>query len=67
MSPKKGAMKLGKKGNIRPWCIGPFEVINFVGPSAYIFSLPPNLSRVHPVFHVSMLKKYHGNGDYITK
>ena len=67
MSPKKGVMKLGKKGNIRPWYIGPFEVIYFVRPSAYIFVLPPNLSRVHPVFHVSMLKKYHGDGDCIIK
>ena len=29
--------------------------------------LPSNLSGVHPIFHVSMLKRYHRNGGYITK
>ncbi|KAH0765327.1 hypothetical protein KY285_001198 [Solanum tuberosum] len=37
------------------------------GPVAYRLALPPNLSGVHPVFHVSMLKRYHGDGDYIIK
>lgn len=30
-------------------------------------ALPPNLSVLHPVFHVSMLKRYHGYEDYIIK
>ncbi|WMV49801.1 hypothetical protein MTR67_043186 [Solanum verrucosum] len=34
---------------------------------AYRLTLPPNLSGVHLVFHVSMLKRYHGDGDYIIK
>ncbi|WMV41021.1 hypothetical protein MTR67_034406 [Solanum verrucosum] len=34
---------------------------------AYRLALPPSLSGVHPLFHVSMLKKYHGDGDYIIK
>ena len=32
---------------------------------AYELALPPGLSGVHPIFHVSMLKRYHGDGNYI--
>ncbi|XP_069149380.1 uncharacterized protein [Solanum lycopersicum] len=38
-----------------------------VGEVAYELALPPGLSRVHSVFHVSMLKKYHGDGNYIIR
>ncbi|WMV45961.1 hypothetical protein MTR67_039346 [Solanum verrucosum] len=37
------------------------------GPVAYGLALPPTLFGVYPVTHVSMLKKYHDNGDYIIK
>ena len=32
---------------------------------AYELALPPRLSGVRPVFHVTMLKRYHGDGNYI--
>ncbi len=38
--------------------MGPFEILERVGPVAYRLALPPNLDRVHNVFHVSMLRKY---------
>ena len=38
--------------------IGHFEVLEKVGTFAYRLSLPPSLSGVHAVFHVSMLWKY---------
>ena len=38
--------------------IGPFEVLERVGTVAYRLALPPSLSGVHEVFHVSMLWKY---------
>ncbi|CAN6454525.1 unnamed protein product [Victoria cruziana] len=58
ISPTKGIFRFGKKGKLSPRFIGPFEVIEKIGPCAYRLALPPHLSQVHDVFHVSMLRKY---------
>ena len=67
VSPMKGVMRFGKRGKLSPRYIGPFEVIKRVGEVSYELALPPGLSGVHPVFHVSMLKRYHGDGNYIIR
>ena len=48
----------GKRGKLSPRYIGPFEILESVGTVAYRLALPPSLSGVHEVFHVSMLWKY---------
>ncbi|XP_055830940.1 uncharacterized protein LOC129899971 [Solanum dulcamara] len=65
VSPIKKVMRFGKKGKLSPRYISSFEILDYVGPVAYKLSLPPSLSGVRLVFHVSMLKEYHGYGDYI--
>ena len=56
VSPMKGVMRFVKKGKLSPRYIGPFEVVVHIGEVAYQLALPPGLSGVHPVFHISMLR-----------
>ena len=58
VSPIKGVMRFGKKEKLAPRYIRPFEILERIGMVAYQLVLPPNMSQVHPVFHVSMLSKY---------
>ena len=53
--PKRGVVRFGKQGKLAPRYIGPFEVFERVGIVEYRLLLPPSLSSVHKVFHVSML------------
>ncbi|XP_070036746.1 uncharacterized protein [Nicotiana tomentosiformis] len=55
----KGMMRFGKKGKLSPRYTSSFHVLERVGEVAYRLALPPNLSGVHPLFHVSMLQKYY--------
>ena len=43
---------------------GPFEVVERVGEVAYRLALPVT-SRVHPVFHVSLLRKVLGQAHEV--
>ena len=56
--PKRGVAKFGKRGKLSPRFIGPFEILERVGTVAYRLALPPSMSCVHEVFHVSMLWRY---------
>ncbi|GJT10388.1 putative reverse transcriptase domain-containing protein [Tanacetum coccineum] len=57
VAPWKGVMRFGKRGKLNPRYIGPFRIIERIGPVAYRLELPQELSRVHNVFHVCNLKK----------
>ncbi|GJR06925.1 putative reverse transcriptase domain-containing protein [Tanacetum coccineum] len=57
LSPWKGVVRFGKKGKLAPRFVGPFEIIEKVGPMAYRLDLPKELNGVHDTFHVSNLKK----------
>ena len=53
----KGAHRFRIKGKLAPRYIGPFTILERRGKVAYQLELPPNLSQVHDVFHVSQLRR----------
>ncbi|GKF85847.1 hypothetical protein Tco_0253674, partial [Tanacetum coccineum] len=57
VSPWKGVVCFGKKGKLAPRFVGPFEIIERIGPVSYRLRLPEELNSVHDTFHVSNLKK----------
>ena len=56
--PKTGVVRFGRRGKLSPRVIGPFEILERIATVAYRLALPPSMSGVHEVFHVSMLRKY---------
>lgn len=51
-------IRLRKRGKLNSRNIRPFDILARIGPIAYKLQLPSEISNVHPVFHVSDLRKY---------
>ena len=66
VTPFKGISRFGRRGKLNPRYIGPFEILDKIGTTAYRLALPPELSRVHNVFHVSMLRKYNPDPSHVV-
>jgi len=66
ISPMKGIMRFGKKGKLSPRYIGPYKILRRIGQVAYELELPSELEFVHPVFHVSMLRKCIGDPSRVV-
>jgi len=67
ISPPKGSVRLGQKGKLAPRFIGPFEILQKIGPVAYRLALPPSLQGIPNVFHVSNLRKYMPDPTHVIR
>ena len=65
VSPWKKILRFGIKGKLSPKFIGPYVILEKVGPVAYRLALPLELAKLHDVFHVSMLRRYRSNTSHI--
>ncbi|PKU61357.1 hypothetical protein MA16_Dca026817 [Dendrobium catenatum] len=54
----KGVSRFGRVSKLSPRFIGPFEILEMIGKSAYRLLLSDQMSDVHNVFHVSTLRKW---------
>jgi hypothetical protein len=57
VSPMRGTHRFKVKGKLAPRYVGPFKIVDCKGEVAYQLELPPQLSDIQDVFHVSQLKK----------
>ena len=60
-----GPFSLGQKGKLSPRFIGPYDVLERIGPVAYRLALPSELAKLYDVFHVSMLWRYRSDESHI--
>ena len=63
--PKRRVVRFSKQGKLASWYIGPL-VLEWMGTVAYRLALPPSLSGVYEVFHVSMLLKYTSDPTHVV-
>ena len=66
VTPKRTNLILGRDRRLSPRFAGPFKVVKRVGSLAYQLELPTHV-KVHPVFHVSLLKKYVSNPRHVLQ
>ncbi|XP_027071985.1 uncharacterized protein [Coffea arabica] len=63
----KGGVVSKKGKKLKPRYIGPFEILKRIGKVAYQLDLPPSMSKIHNVFHVSILKEYHPDPSHVIQ
>jgi hypothetical protein len=60
----RSSLKMGSCAKLATRYCGPFEILERIGPVAYMLALPASMN-VHNVFHVSLLKKYIPDANHV--
>ncbi|KAI0492545.1 hypothetical protein KFK09_026818 [Dendrobium nobile] len=58
VSLMKGVSRFGRVSKLNPRYVGPFEILEMIGKSAYRLLLSDQLSDVHNIFYISSLRKW---------
>ena len=67
VTPTTGVGRALKSKKLTPRFVGPYQVLKRVGEVAYRIALPPSLSNLHDVFHVSQLRKYIADPSHVVQ
>jgi len=65
VSPVTGVRRALKSRKLTPKYLGLYQILKKVGPVAYQIALPPSLSNLHLVFHVSQLRRYNPDPSHV--
>jgi hypothetical protein len=57
VSPLRGTKRFHVKGKLFTRYVGPYPIVKRIGKVSYKLEQPPELAGLHPVFHVSQLRK----------
>ncbi|KAK5819800.1 hypothetical protein PVK06_024823 [Gossypium arboreum] len=66
VSPWKKVLRFGHMDKLNSRFIGSYRILKCIGPIAYQLELPPELDRIHDVFHVSMLRRYRSDPSHVV-
>ncbi|KAA3466288.1 DNA/RNA polymerases superfamily protein [Gossypium australe] len=67
VSPWRKVLQIGKKGKLSPRFIGSYKILEKIRPIAYRLPLPPELEKVHNIFHVSKLRHYRSDSSHVKE
>ncbi|XP_027155277.1 uncharacterized protein LOC113755471 [Coffea eugenioides] len=67
VTPLRGTVAARKGKKLKPRYVGPYKIQRRVETVAYQLELLTSMSRIHNVFHVSLLKKYHPDPTHILQ
>lgn len=67
ISPFRGTMRFRMHGKLSPRYVGPYDIVEKIGDLAYRLDLPTQLSKIHDVFHVSLLIKYEPDESHVLR